>query len=82
MEGLLDYIRFVLKRIILLIIRISTLFIFHDLKKFPPARLFHPARLLDSGEYVISVLKTENKSFEQSYSSNHNSNFNIPTSAF
>ena len=51
MEGILGYIRFVLKRIILLIVRISTLFIFHNLKNFPPARLFHPARLLDSGEY-------------------------------
>ena len=35
----------------LLIVRISTLFDFHYLKKFPPARLFHPVRLLDSGEY-------------------------------
>ena len=52
MEGILGYIRFVLKRIILLIVRISTLFIFHNLKNFPPARLFHPARLLDSGEYI------------------------------
>ena len=68
MKGILGYIRSVLKIIILLIVRISTLFIFHNLKNFPPARLFHPARLLDSGEYVISVLKTENKSFEQSYS--------------
>ena len=50
MEGILGYSSFVLKRIILLIVRISTLFIFHDLKYFPPARLFHPARLLDSGE--------------------------------
>ena len=52
MEGILGYISFVLKRVILLIVRISTLFIFHNLKKFPPARLFHPARLLDSGEYL------------------------------
>ena len=53
MEGILGYIRFVLKRIIFLIGRISTLFIFHNLKNFPPAHLFHPARLLDSGEYVL-----------------------------
>ena len=52
MEGILGYIRFVLKIIILLIVRISTLFIFHNWKNFPPARLFHPARLLDSGEYT------------------------------
>ena len=51
MERILSYIRFVLKRIIFLIVRISTFFIFHNSKKFPPARLFHPARLLDSWEY-------------------------------
>jgi hypothetical protein len=50
MEGILGDIRFVLKRIILLIVRISTISIFFKLKIFPPARLFHPARLLDSGE--------------------------------
>ena len=44
MEGVLGYIRFVLKIIILLIVKISTLFIFHDLKEFPPACL------LDSGD--------------------------------
>ena len=52
MEGILGHIRFVLKIIILLIVRVSTLFVFHNLKNFPPARLFHPARLLDSGEHV------------------------------
>ena len=41
---------FALKRIVLLIVRICDLFIFHNLKNVPPARLFHPARLLDSGE--------------------------------
>ena len=56
MEGILGYIRFVLKRIILLIVRISTLFIFHNLKNFLPARLFHPACLLDSGEYSLKLL--------------------------
>ena len=49
MEGILGYIMFVLKRI-LWIVRIFALFIFHDLKKFPPAPLFHPASLLDSME--------------------------------
>ena len=52
MEGILGYIRFVLKRIILLIVRISTFFILHNSKNFPLACLFHPARLLDSGEYT------------------------------
>ena len=52
MEGILGYISFVLKKIILLIVRISTLFIFHNSKNLPPARLFHPARLLDSGVRV------------------------------
>ena len=52
MEWILGYSRFVWKIIILLIVRISTLFVFHNLKKFPPAHLFHPARLIDSWEYI------------------------------
>ena len=53
MEWILGYSRFAWKRISLIIVRISTLFSFHNSKKFPPARLFHPARLLDSWEYSL-----------------------------
>ena len=59
MEGVLSYIRFALKRIVFLIVRICELFIFHNLKNDPPARLFHPARLLeDSGEYSMVFFTT------------------------
>ena len=50
MEWILGYRRFVWKRIICC--KDSTLFVFHNFKKFPLARLFHPARLLDSWEYM------------------------------
>ena len=48
---------FALKRIVLLIVRICDLFIFHNLKNDPPACLFHPARLLDSGEYILDTVQ-------------------------
>ena len=38
------------KEIFKLIVRISTLLVFPNLKNFSLASLFHPARLLDSGE--------------------------------
>ena len=53
MERILGDINFDWKRIV----RISTLFVFHNLKKFHSARLFHPARLLGSGEYLHTKLE-------------------------
>ena len=55
MEWILKYSRFVWKRILLSIAKISTLFIVHYLKKFPPAHLFYPACLLDSWEYLTAL---------------------------
>ena len=53
MEGILGYIRLVLKKNYLVNCEDFYLIYFSKFKKNPPARLFHPTRLLDSGEQPI-----------------------------